>query len=204
MNALLLTTSPYMGADLKVDATGAPSYQTQITAVNALTANRGISYGFRCNMTGSLKAYVNANTTNIMLMDTNGNVLVSTFNTTTTLTQLYNITKGNQYYIFISFTAAITAGTLLAGFQLTTTPSVSNYFNGGFITTNPLPTGITATYDTYGQVTYNFTNVPVTANTSLSLGYTGIATQVGFINFTSSDTTTFATTVSDQFQQNIP
>jgi hypothetical protein len=98
-------------------------------------------------------------------------------------------------------TTSVAAGTVLFQLNLQITPIVTDFFNGGFITVQPFISGITAVYDAFGQITFNFTNVQLQQGqqTGLYLGYSGISVQSGTISITSSDNSVFRTITGDTF-----
>lgn len=199
-NAILLINSPVNG-DVKIQNT---SQLCSGISTAILPINTSYVFGIRPSVSGTLRALVNATTTNLSLLDSNGNVIVSTFNSIA-LANVATVTMGNQYYVNVS-TAAVTvaAATTFFSLQMQTTFSVSNYFRDGFKTVQPYIPGITSSYDSFGQLTWTFTNVSLTAGQTagLTLGFSGIAIQGGTLSQTSSDTTVFPTVTSDNFLAN--
>lgn len=142
---------------------------------------------------------VNAATTFVEIRDEQGNAVIPV--RVNPLTQAFVITL--LPYFTYNF-AIITSGAIPIGTNLVTitgqiTPNVQSYFSNGF--ENQIPsteTRITSSTDAFGQLTYTFSNFPVTTNQKIVLALATFANQSGNITVTSSNTSVF-NTFSDPF-----
>jgi hypothetical protein len=167
--------------------------------VDSSVAGQNLVYLLRPKRSGTLAGLV-ASGIYLNIYDASGNVLVNNF-TNTTRTAITTVTFGTTYYVVMHCTSPVLAGLVLFQLNLQITPIVTDFFNGGFITVQPFIQGITAVYDAFGQITFNFNNVQLQQGqqTGLYLGYSGISVQSGTISITSSDNSVFRTITGDNF-----
>jgi hypothetical protein len=69
---------------------------------------------------------------------------------------------------------------------------VSDIFPNFTLQLSPQPPSLTITTDSFGNVTLNFTNYPLTVGRSLVVANTGVAIASTDLTYTSSDTTVFS------------
>ncbi len=131
------------------------------------TPNVGVySFTFRCDEPMTILTAVNAPSTSYTIYDSNNNPLFPTYRNNTTLAPQASLKSGVDYTVELDWSSPINGGTIAFRFQGQYTPTVSTFFLDGFIdVSNSIP----KTIDTYGQITYTFTNVPVVANQPISL-----------------------------------
>lgn len=154
-------------------------------------------------VSGSLHGFLNASTSYVDIYDQSGNLIVSKDNST--IEEYINVVANERYYLALHRTDNVLGGNQpWLTLQMFETPSVSDSFEGGFVTNQPFIAGITSATDTNGVLTYTFNSVPLTLGqtTGLTLGYTGLALKNGTITMTSSDPTVFPD-ISDGFVPNV-
>lgn len=108
--------------------------------------------------------------------------------------QLFEMVAYEEYNMVVSNGGLIVGGTDAFYMDSFITPNTLYFFNDGIQNTSDL-SGVVATTDSLGSVTWTFTNVPITTNSQYVLGNAQIAVQSGALNVTSSDPTVFASYV---------
>lgn len=136
-------------------------------APTTITAAAGVySFSIRCDEPMTIITAVNAATTTYSIYDSNNNPLFSTYKNNTVLTAQTTLKSGVDYTVELVWTVAIPANTTAFRFQGQYTPTVSTFFLNGFV---DVSANIPKTTDSFGQLTYTFTNVPVVANQPIAL-----------------------------------
>lgn len=153
-------------------------------------------------VSGTLYGFLNAATSNVDIYDTNGDLIAQRNNTTNQ--PFAPVIANERYYLAISSTVTVAINTSWLTVQMYETPTVTESFEGGFVTNQPFINGITSSTDANGVLTYTFNAVALTLGqtTGLNLGFTGLALKTGTITMTSSDSTVFPN-VSDGFVPNV-
>lgn len=97
---------------------------------------------------------------------------------TITATGVIGAFKANKNYLLqITNSSAITSGTTIGSLAITTTPTVYTYFTNGFAPQIPIAGNPTVSTNSYGAVTFTFTNYQAVIGRPLLLAIASFAKQ---------------------------
>lgn len=146
-----------------------------------------------------LYASVNLSSTSFEIKDIRGNPVTSVRQSPLTSTLIFTMNPNDTYIVTVFSTVTVLINTILLNLSGFVTPTVASFFEAGF--ENQIPsslTSVTNAIDSFGQVTYTFTNFPCIANTPLNLTIAKFALQSGTVLVTSSNSNVF-TSFADPF-----
>lgn len=161
---------------------------------NTLAWGAAVSKPFTLKTSKPFNLWVNVNaaTTFLEIRDEQGNAVIPTRVNPLTQTFICTLMPYFTYNFSIVTSGAVAVNTPLLLITGQVTPNISAYFTNGF--ENQIPsteTRITTTTDSFGQLTYNFNNYPVSSGQKIVLALATFANQSGSISVTSSNTAIF-------------